>query len=120
MGSGVTMEGWKVDNSTMMNRALPHAQESGAATEQPPSKQPHAFGCLSMQECWEDVFLRRYNTPALPGKAPLLDFVKLSTDLEDVIDKRPDQLGEVWDPIIADENTFFYQWMRLAGLPDFK
>merc|ERR1719210_2061994 len=37
----------------------------------------HGVSCSSMKQCWEDVFLARFNEPPPTGQARLLNMVKL-------------------------------------------
>mmetsp|Transcript_10494 Transcript_10494/g.32611 ORF Transcript_10494/g.32611 Transcript_10494/m.32611 type:complete len:480 (-) Transcript_10494:296-1735(-) len=65
--------------------------------------------CDTMRECWEKVFLPRYHGRSGPGEPRLLNSVKLFNSggrLKDMSRKE----------ILADHETYFYHWLRLAGL----
>jgi hypothetical protein len=65
--------------------------------------------CRSMSSCWREVFLRRFARPAEPGRGRLLNMVKLF--------KHGFELdGRTREEILADKDTFFYNWLNLAGL----
>jgi len=65
--------------------------------------------CASMKECW-DVFLQRFNgTSTRLGEAPLLNFVKL-------FDAGSNLKGKSRKDILSMKDTFFYNWLKLAGL----
>jgi len=81
----------------------------------PPSHKPggpmYGEKCSSMKECWETVFLQRYRQPAEPGRARLLSFVKLFSAGKDLA-------GKSRKDILADKQTFFFHWLKMAGLPN--
>jgi len=62
-----------------------------------------------MRECWQTVFMRRYKQRPLPGEAPLLSFVKLFSAGVTLAGKSRQEL-------ISDKETFFYHWLKLAGV----
>jgi len=61
--------------------------------------------CATMKECWEDVFLPRYNSP--PPR--LLNSVKLFNSGGPMKDMTREQ-------ILSDHGTFFYHWLKLSGV----
>jgi hypothetical protein len=69
----------------------------------------YGTACTSMASCWNDVFLSRFEQPAESGQGRLLNFVKLF--------KHGYELdGKSREDILADSDTFFYNWLRLAGV----
>jgi len=65
--------------------------------------------CSSAKSCWENVFLRRYHQEPREGEARSLSFVKLfhhGSELD----------GQSRRELLADRRTFFFNWLRLAGL----
>jgi len=60
--------------------------------------------CATMKECWEDVFLPRYNSPER-----LLDSIKLFNSGGPMKNMTREQ-------ILSDHGTFFYRWLKLAGV----
>lgn len=65
--------------------------------------------CASPKSCWEDVFLPRFTEVPAPGQAKLLSFIKLfhhASEFE----------GMSREDILADKDTYFYNFLRLAGL----
>jgi len=77
-----------------------------------PGSPMHNVNCSSSKTCWENVFLPRYHAVPKPGEARLLSFIKLfhhGAELD----------GRSRADILADKNTYFYNWLKMAGLPDF-
>lgn len=72
----------------------------------------HKAGCDSMKACWDLVFMRRYRGSPLVNKGRPLEFVKLFHSCGEV---------KQWSraEIIANNRTYFYNWLKLAGLPEF-
>jgi len=67
--------------------------------------------CVTMKRCWEDVFLSRYLEPAVDGQAHVLPFVKMfrhGADLD----------GKSRQDLLSAKDTFFYNWLKLSGLPN--
>jgi len=71
----------------------------------------HKAGCYSMKECWEHVFLRRFNTNVMLGRTRPLEFVKLFQH-----GKALSALTR--EEMLANKDTYFYNWLKLAGHPD--
>lgn len=95
------MIGWRTDD----DRARWNASDFV------PGSPMYQAGCSSAKSCWEDVFLRRFNSIPPPGEARLLSFVKLfhhASEFE----------GKAREDLLADKNSFFYNWLSLAGLPN--
>jgi len=67
--------------------------------------------CLTQQDCWEKVFLPRYRALEGPGRSHVLAFVKLFNSGGDL--KRLTR-----EELLADSDTFFYHWLKLAGLSE--
>jgi len=69
----------------------------------------YGITCTSMAQCWNDVFLSRFEQPAEPGQGRVLNFVKLF--------KHGYELdGKSREEILAGRDTFFFNWLRLAGV----
>jgi len=68
----------------------------------------HNVTCNSMKQCWEDVVLVRFNAPPAPGEARIMDFVTLF-DLGKLN-------GKSREDILADNDTYFSNLLRLAGV----
>jgi len=66
--------------------------------------------CMTQFECWEDIFLYRFRTHSPGDKTMLLDFIKIFSAGGKLKTMNRSQL-------LADKNTFFYNWLKLAGLP---
>jgi len=67
--------------------------------------------CCSQRECWETVFLRRHRAPPPPGEStPPLSFVKLFGHGGVALRRRSREA------ILAQRDTYFVNWLRLAGL----
>lgn len=102
--SGAAM--WHVSNSTS---PLPPGD-----SRFPPAHKPggpmYDEKCSSMKECWDDVFIKRYYKEPPPGEARLLSFVKLFSAGKDL-------QGKTRQELLADNETFFYKWLELSGLP---
>jgi len=60
--------------------------------------------CATMKECWDDVFLPRYNSPER-----LLNSIKLFNSGGSMKYMTREQ-------ILSDHGTFFYNWLKLAGV----
>jgi len=88
-----------------LNDTRKHWKES----DKVPGSPMQGMACNSPKECWEGVFLERYNRAPLPGQARVLSFVKLFHHGSELDGKTREQL-------LADQNTFFYQWLKLAGV----
>jgi len=106
------MEVWEVTNDT----SPVHPDNNG------PGFPMHKVGCDSMKTCWEDVFLPRYRGAAAAGGRPL-HFVKLFQAGHDLLGSS--QKGRKVPPksrqeILSNRKTYFHNWLRLAGLPDFQ
>jgi len=77
-----------------------------------PGSPMYNVNCTSSKTCWENVFLPRYHAVPKPGEAPLLSFIKL-------FHHGAEFDGKSRSDILADHNTYFYTWLKMAGLPDF-
>jgi len=66
--------------------------------------------CDSMKACWDNVFFKRFHQPHPPDVAPLLSFVKFFGAGHDLS-------GYSRQALLAKEDTYFYQWLKLAGHP---
>lgn len=67
--------------------------------------------CATEKDCW-NTFLERYQKPTAPGKAPLLSFVKFFGAMRELN-------GKTRQDVIEAKDSYFYQFLKLAGLPDF-
>jgi len=65
--------------------------------------------CGSPKECWENVFLQRYNAPVQPGGARVLNFVKLFAHAKELT-------GMSREHMLNLEGSYFQSWLRLAGV----
>ena len=65
--------------------------------------------CGSPKECWENVFLQRYNAPVQPGGTRLLNFVKLFAHAQEL-------KGMTREHMLNLEGSYFQSWLRLAGI----
>jgi len=72
----------------------------------------HEAGCDSMKACWDNVFMKRYQGSPVANKGRPLEFLKLFRAGQEV-----KQLSR--EEIIANNQTYFYNWLKLAGLPEF-
>merc|ERR1712039_116535 len=70
----------------------------------------HGVQCFTMKSCWEDVFLARYNAPAPPGQARVLNMVKLFNHGAELD-------GKSRAEILSNTSTYFFNWLRIAGHP---
>mmetsp|Transcript_65212 Transcript_65212/g.147087 ORF Transcript_65212/g.147087 Transcript_65212/m.147087 type:complete len:496 (-) Transcript_65212:120-1607(-) len=68
----------------------------------------HNVNCSSQKRCWEEVVLQRYNAASAPGEAGLMDFVTFF-DLSKV-------LGRSRKQILSTKRTYFYNFLKLAGV----
>jgi len=73
----------------------------------------HEAGCDSMKTCWDLVFMRRYRGSNETNRGRPLEFVKLFSAGQEV---------KHWSraEIVANNQTYFYNWLKLAGLPEFE
>lgn len=69
----------------------------------------HGTNCTSHKDCWERIFLRRYYKPPRHGEAPLLSFVKLFHHGKELD-------GQSREQMLAGKQTYFYHWLKLAGV----
>jgi len=67
--------------------------------------------CCSQKECWENIFLRRFNKTAPEGEARALSFVKFF-DQGDVGMKSLTR-----SQLLAQRDSYFVRWLQLSGLP---
>jgi len=99
------MATWSVLNDT---RPLPPGDPKFPPADNPGGPM-YGEKCSSMKECWETVFLQRYHQPQECGEAPLLSFVKLFSMGKDLARRSRQE-------ILSHKETFFYNWLKLAGL----
>mmetsp|Transcript_123879 Transcript_123879/g.361767 ORF Transcript_123879/g.361767 Transcript_123879/m.361767 type:complete len:457 (+) Transcript_123879:76-1446(+) len=96
---------WNITNST---KGLPKGP-SRYPPEHSPGGPMYKEHCSSFRQCWEDVFLRRFHETPAPGEARTLSFVKLfmhGKELE----------GKTRQELLSNKDSFFYNWLKLAGL----
>jgi len=72
----------------------------------------HGCKCTSMKQCWEDVFLPRLNAPTAWDEGELVFLVKFFKHafLLDGMDRQM---------ILSKKNSYFYNFLKLSGLPEF-
>merc|ERR1711933_533691 len=77
---------------------------------------PHC-SCSSPRECWEAVFLPRFwQAPARPGEARPMAFVKaFGAGASAGGGGSAAVSGLSREQLLAQEDTFFVNWLRLAG-----
>lgn len=85
---------WHVDSDT----SAPGMAENSAKVPE----------CFTQSQCWQ-VFLKRFWTPTAPGEVPLMGWVKLFDCGGRLAEKSRQEL-------LGDQSTFFYSWLKLAGL----
>lgn len=90
------MEAWQVADSTIRSKQS-EWMDNGLGSPM------NDTSCASMKECWDDVFMARYKA----GRLNFVKFFKHGASME--TRSRKD--------ILADRGTYFYNWLRLAGLP---
>mmetsp|Transcript_77071 Transcript_77071/g.239442 ORF Transcript_77071/g.239442 Transcript_77071/m.239442 type:complete len:495 (-) Transcript_77071:155-1639(-) len=95
------MATWHITDNTTK---LPHS-----ATDTVPGAPMHNVDCASMKQCWEDVVLRRFRAPAAPGEARLMSAVPFF-DLHKL-------KGLTREHLLSDKRTYFYNLLRLSGIP---
>lgn len=98
---------WNITNST---KGLPHGNKRFPPVHDRGGPM-YLENCSSFQECWQDVFLRRFHQPPARGEARLLSFVKLfmhGVELE----------GYTRSELLGNRDTFFFNWLKLAGVLD--
>lgn len=69
--------------------------------------------CTSPRECWENVFMRRYNERTVGDQAPTLAFVKLFKHAYELDHKSREEILSLTD-------SYFFHWLKLAGVADSK
>lgn len=89
------METWSIKDSTM--RA-----GHGDWADNPLGAPMHDTDCSSMKECWDKVFMPRY-------EAHQLNFIKFFRHGAKLAHRTRGEL-------LADKGSYFYNWLRLAGL----
>merc|ERR1712217_613203 len=103
---------WDVTNTEPLNKTWPVTSFGDWARANTPGAPMYQVTCNSMKDCWDNVFMRRYNQKSPPGEARLLHFVKMFSAGEADLKERSRKA------ILSNKNTYFYQWLKLAGLPD--
>jgi len=71
---------------------------------------PAVEGCSTMRDCWDNIFMPRFEAPNAGSTRPL-EFVKLFHGGGGLRHKPRKAL-------LADTDSYFFNWLRLAGLPD--
>jgi len=100
-GKGMAL--WNITDST------PFTEEQIPASTKEIGGPMQDETCGSPKECWETVFLQRYNAPVQPGGARLLNFVKLFAHAKEL-------KGMTREHMLNLEGSYFHSWLRLAGI----
>uniref|UniRef100_A0A7S4QZA6 Uncharacterized protein n=1 Tax=Alexandrium monilatum TaxID=311494 RepID=A0A7S4QZA6_9DINO len=99
-GAGMAL--WDVSDSTALtDEQVPGDMRSPGAPMQQES-------CGSPRACWQ-VFVRRYEMLPVPGRARLLNFVKLFAHVKEL-------KGMSREEILSRSDSFMVTWLRLAGV----
>merc|ERR1711972_854490 len=103
----IGMETWNVSGNE-----LPKHDEHSFLWQKNPGSPLYEENCSSAKQCWQDVFLKRFHARPNPGEARLLSFIKLfhlgGKEIK----------GKSRTEILAGKHTYFYHWLKLAGVAD--
>jgi len=103
----LNMETWSVSSK----KGPPHIGTPPSHWVKTPGAPLHGIDCVTMKECWHKYFLAPFHEKPPPGKSHRLSFIKLfnlgGKPLKAMTRKQ----------ILAAKDSWFYHWLKIAGLP---
>jgi len=103
----LNMETWSVTSETLPD----HAGIPDALWAQTKGAPLYTISCKTMKECWDNYFWAAYKEVPPPGQANRLSFIKLFNL------GGPKLKNMTREQILASKDSWFYHWLKLAGLP---